>query len=388
MAVNRGEIEARMQTYFDLGVSFEQVGSISPQLTSDRAKFAARSSRQRILGQEGYSALKVQRFMLRPFDIRWAYVSQVPGLWNRSRPDLAHILPDAGGFLATRLQAIAEPEGHPTCYAHSLCDQHALHKDVFLIPYFENLSGAPRPNVSDLASRQLVCLELELKQATTHLVWDHALAATYSPAYLAENAVGIRQGWPRVPLPNSADLLRASAALGEQVAALLDPDTPVPGVTSGTIRPELASIAVPTTVPGGQRDWKLTGWGSRSDKGITMSGRGSTEARDYSAAEAATATHAALLGSKTRDVWMNGASYWRNVPEAVWVLHIGGYQVIKKWLSYRDQSILDRALTEAEVEHIQATARRLAALLLLGPALDASHRACAAAHVPLPAAER
>ncbi len=42
---------------------------------------------------------------------------------------------------------------------------------------------------------------------------------------------------------------------------------------------------------------------------------------------------AALLGSKTRNVRMNGASFWRNVPVAVLDLHIGGYQVIKKWLS-------------------------------------------------------
>ncbi len=57
--------------------------------------------------------------------------------------------------------------------------------------------------------------------------------------------------------------------------------------------------------------------------------------------------------------------------------------MLKKWLSYRDHSILDRALTAEEVGHVQATARRVAAILLLGPALDAAHRACAAAHVPL-----
>jgi hypothetical protein len=83
---------------------------------------------------------------------------------------------------------------------------------------------------------------------------------------------------------------------------------------------------------------------------------------------------------------MSQMSFWRNIPEAVWEVHIGGYQVLKKWLSYRDTSILDRPLDGAEVAHIQATARRLAALLLLGPELDASFRACAAAHAPLPAA--
>ena len=54
------------------------------------------------------------------------------------------------------------------------------------------------------------------------LIWLHALAIGYSPAYLRENADGIRGDWPRIPLPASRDALLASAALGQQIAALLD----------------------------------------------------------------------------------------------------------------------------------------------------------------------
>ena len=61
----------------------------------------------------------------------------------------------------------------------------------------------------------------------------------YSPAYLTENADGLRQDWPRIPLPKAKDSLVASAALGRQVAALLDTETPVSGVTAGKIRDEL-----------------------------------------------------------------------------------------------------------------------------------------------------
>ena len=115
-----------------------------------------------------------------------------------------------------------------------------------------------------------------------------------------------------------------------------------------------------------------------------MPGRGRAEPRAHAPGEADTEAHATLLGARTLDVWMNAATCWRNVPERVWEFRVGGYQVLKKWLSYRDSSILDRGLTAEEVEHVQATARRVAAILLLGPALDAAHRACAAAHVPLP----
>ena len=243
---------------------------------------------------------------------------------------------------------------------------------------------AAEPNLSPAAVAWLAKLDLPATPDTSRQVWHHALATTYSPAWLAENAEAIRQGWPRIPLPGAADLLAASAALGEQVAALLDPDTPVPGVTSGAVRPELAAIAVPSTAPGTKRDWTLAGWGHRTEKGVTMPGRGRVDPRRYTEAEAATGAQSHLLGGETLDVGMNGASFWRNIPETVWETHIGGYQVIKKWLSYRDGSILGRPLSEAEVAHVPATARRLAALRLMGPALDASFRACAATHVPLP----
>lgn len=110
-----------------------------------------------------------------------------------------------------------------------------------------------------------------------------------------------------------------------------------------------------------------------------MPGRGRAEPRAYAPGEADAAAFATLLGARTFDVWMNGATCWRNVPERVWEFRVGGYQVLKKWLSYRDHSIIGRALSGEEVAHVQQTARRIAAVLLLGPGLDASYRDCAAA---------
>ena len=61
---------------------------------------------------------------------------------------------------------------------------------------------------------------------------------------------------------------------------------------------------------------------------------------------------------------------WRNVPVPVWEYMIGGYQVIKKWLSYREKPLLGRGLTIAEVRYVTENARRIAALLALQPQLD------------------
>ena len=53
------------------------------------------------------------------------------------------------------------------------------------------------------------------------------------------------------------------------------------------------------------------------------------------------------------------------MPSAVWNYRLGGYQVLKKWLSYRERSVLKRPLHPEEVQHFTDTARRIAAILLL-----------------------
>ena len=64
------------------------------------------------------------------------------------------------------------------------------------------------------------------------------------------------------------------------------------------------------------------------------------------------------------------------MPLAVWEYTIGGYQVIKKWLSYREFSVLGRALKTDEVREVSYMARRIAALIALQPQLDANYALC------------
>ena len=82
-----------------------------------------------------------------------------------------------------------------------------------------------------------------------------------------------------------------------------------------------------------------------------------------------------LLGKTTLDIYLNGTAYWRNVPAGVWEYTLGGYQVLKKWLSYRERALLGRDLTLDEARYVRDVVRRIAAILLLGPRLDANYRA-------------
>ncbi len=109
-------------------------------------------------------------------------------------------------------------------------------------------------------------------------------------------------------------------------------------------------------------------------------GRDSQEARPEEAL--------ACLGATTFDVHLNEEAYWANVPAKVWAYSIGGYQVIKKWLSYREYALLGRPLSAEEARSLTETTRRLTALRLLEPALDANYNAVRTETYPWPQTEQ
>ena len=211
-------------------------------------------------------------------------------------------------------------------------------------------------------------------------MFHHVFAVLHDPTYRTSNAGALRIEWSRIPRPgwpdgnatDAAEPLAQSAARGRALAQLLDPDTPVPGITQGTLRPESAAIAVPATTDGRNMtgdDFALTaGWGHYGSGGAVMPGQGRMEERPCTPDEQATlgeATHASPLHSPTTfDTYLNGRAYWYNVP-AVWRYKLGGYQVLKKWLSYREQGILARPLTPEEVRHFTDTTRRIVTVLAL-----------------------
>ena len=58
------------------------------------------------------------------------------------------------------------------------------------------------------------------------------------------------------------------------------------------------------------------------------------------------------------DVHLHATTRWKDVPVAVWNYTLGGYQVLKKWLSYREAVLLGRPRTAAEAldSHYRASA--------------------------------
>ena len=97
-----------------------------------------------------------------------------------------------------------------------------------------------RPNLTRSTAERLASLGLAPED-----LFHHVVAVLHAPAYRVENAGALRMDWPRVPFPVPAEAMRRSADLGRQLAALLDPEAAVAGVTAGALRPELAVLAQP-----------------------------------------------------------------------------------------------------------------------------------------------
>ena len=135
----------------------------------------------------------------------------------------------------------------------------------------------------------------------------------------------------------------------------------MPGVTTGTLRPDIAAIAVPATVDGRNMtgdDFALTaGWGHYGTGEAVMPGQGRVVERAY------TPAGRPYQGTTTFDVYLNGNAYWRNVPANVWRYKLGGYQVLKKWLSYRERDVLGRTLRPEGVGYFAEVARRIGGIV-------------------------
>ena len=49
-------------------------------------------------------------------------------------------------------------------------------------------------------------------------------------------------------------------------------------------------------------------------------------------------------GNVVLDVYLNDRVYWKGVPSETWRFSVAGYQVLKKWLSYRAVAVIGRPL--------------------------------------------
>jgi hypothetical protein len=410
ISIDREPLEKRMRDYFDPDLTWEEYGARHRELTAEQARFNPELARKKVISKEQYNPARILKYAIRPLETRWCYYTGIRPVWNEPRPALWEQSFPGNAFLMSRPSGVSNPEGVPLYFTTLLGDNDFQRGHSYYIPFrlapkgykddIERQQGNTvhmplKANLSAAARRYLSAMGMDDPDTDENLdalVWLHSLAIGYSPAYLDENADGIRSDWPRLPLPSNKKLLLESASLGRHVAELLDTESQAIGVTGGDMEPVLLLTGVVQRVGGGQLDPNsgdldvTAGWGHAGKDGVTMPARGTMRERPFTTEEKAAIAAAAesrgidaekaaaLVGPDTRDVYLNEHAFWKNVPASAWEFYIGGYQVIKKWLSYRERDLLGRAMKVEEVIEVTAMVRRLTALVLLRPTLDENYR--------------
>ena len=390
-------LKARIADYFDADLSHEEIARRYPGVMKTTARFDARAVRERLMSRGGPVEDGFICFAYRPFDNRWLYWEAETKLLDEKRADYKPHVFEGNVWLSAAQHLRKGVEEPQACFTKHIGSLHLIERTALMFPAYLRDDGLGvggngiqhRPNLSGAAQRYLQRLGAGVEE-----LFHHVLATLHDPAYRKANAGALMMEWPRIPLPgwpggtqlnmdaqdgqdrSAADacllqhrqVLAESVARGRELARLLDPDTPVPSVTQGALRPEIAAVAVPATIDGRNMtgdDFALTaGWGHYGTGDAVMPGQGRIVEREYTADEhAALGDTVATLGETTFDVYLNARAYWRNLPAAVWRYKLGGYQVLKKWLSYREHGILRRPLKPEEVQHFADTARRISAIL-------------------------
>ena len=409
--IDKERLVSRMEQYFDPELGDAEIRAIMPTAMTTTARFDARKTR-RYLVQRGFKPENIVRYCYRPFDNRWLYWEQETALLDRKREEYFPQVFEQNIWIEARQKQPMErfDRGYVVRvmadnFGNGLSNFFPLYLKAGSTPatLFIKSSVQPTsmPNLSKLLETYLESLKADPLD-----FFLHCAAVLHAPSYRRENAGALRIDWPRIPLPNSKDELKDSAEVGRKLSALLDPEASVSGINAGNSRSEVKEICSISREGGGSLNPEAgdldvnAGWGHRGKGGAVMPGKGKFIERDYTAKEREAIAVGAtvlglsekqalkLIGERTIDVYLNNLAYWKNIPLCVWEYTMGGYQVIKKWLSYREREILGRALKMDEARAVTDIARRVTAILLMEPELDANYDIVKKGIYPWPAPAR
>ena len=373
-------LRERVGAYFDDRLSHEAIRQCWPVVMKSTARFKAEVVRDTLLKRGGPTEGGFVPFAYRPFDTRWLYWEKETKLLDEKRAEYRPHIFVGNMWLSSARHLRKGPKEPQASVTDQMASHHLIERGALMFPAWLRHDGhglaafgtasTPRSAEANLsAAAQRYCARCKIDVGD---LFHHVLAVLHDPGYRNANAGALQLDWPRIPLPDwphggpdAADALAPLVDRGRRLAALLaDRRLEAIGLPS-----ETATIATPSTTDRRNMagdDFAVTaGWGHHGTGRAVMPGQGRTAERPYTPEERATlGDAAATLGATTFDVYLNSRAFWRNVPSAVWSYHLGGYQVLKKWLSYRERQVLDRPLNTDEVMHFANTARRIASVLL------------------------
>jgi len=262
--------------------------------------------------QQDFIASKAQRELVkpvcyRPFDIRFSYYTgNSRGLYSSPQRNLMqHMLQENLAVVSSRRVEINRVWEHAFVSAYILEHHSMSGKEVnYLFPLYlyptkgdkDDLFTAKRTEREPNLSAELVekLAKAHKKKPTPEEVLHYVYAVLYSPPYRQKYAELLRIDFPRIPFTADRKVFEKMAALGERLVSLhllksKELDKPVV---------------------------RFMGKGADNTVGKLR------------------------YDAKADQLWINEQKYFDGIPEALWNYHIGGYQVLEKYLKDRKGMVL------------------------------------------------
>ncbi|GHG36003.1 hypothetical protein GCM10017784_32640 [Deinococcus indicus] len=364
-------ISDQMIDYYDQSISNDALKEKYPSILEPAARYDPAETRSRLHKESKFDFSKITHYAYRPLDYRYLYWEQAGKLLNEKRPDY---YAQQDGKTPTLICTQQEERGavfDRISYTAQAADLHLLRPDADVLPlrlrfkefaadvdhrYLPNMADfyddlarigilkvsapkadspcEPLPKPAPVLARYGAVRGEDgkpnaLAWALAEEVFYHTLAVLSAPAYRKEHAEYLAEDWPRVPMPTTREALQASAALGRQVAALLDPQA----------QPDLSGAV----------------------------GRLVRAGTDEEAGEADLVIGQKPKYVEAREVFvLSDTLELASVPKRVWEFTLGGYPVLKNWVEYRR----GRTLSLEDADWLEGVVRRVQGLLELGPQLD------------------
>ena len=220
VAIDREVLEARIADYFDDDLTDTEIDQRYPVIMNSTKRYDAARVRKYLLGREEPGLSGLLLFAYLPLDQRWLYWEAETKLLDERR--VAYRPHVFRGNLHIVAQQKPRREWSPPQVITSIGAGNLMDRGASAFPMYlrddllgNDADGVRRnPNLSPMAQEYLNQFGLGVDD-----LFHHAVAVMHDPVYREVNAGGLKMGWPRIPLPDSAEALQESAEAEAGAAA-------------------------------------------------------------------------------------------------------------------------------------------------------------------------
>lgn len=281
--------------------------------------------------KSGPNKKNIVPILYRPFDLRYTYYTgKSRGFLCGPRPEvMGHMLAGVNLLLSIGRsgQVIGSDKWDILHCSFFLTEFNLFRRGgnnvfpFYLYPSSDDLFQTERkPNFT----KEFLDLFASFKEQNSPLelpIFRYIYAVFHSPTYRGRYAEFLKIDFPRVPIPKTKEMFRELSNLGNDLIAL------------HLLQEEDNELVTVSHL--------------KKTRGIQIASPKEYKFKSSSKAKSEPIVDKGFPKYEKENVYINSSDYFESVPEEIWHFHIGGYQVLHKWLKDRRE----RTLSEEDILH-------------------------------------